>query len=147
MSLLDQINQDINSSLKAGNRDVVSVLRMLKNTLETSQKSMMHELDNQEEQKILRKEIKKRIEARDLYISYGEPLRAKKESQEAETLSKYASKQLGEEELDKIISTVLANKGSDTSYGVLMSEIMAQVSGRADGGLVSKLLTTKIKGE
>ncbi|MBM3896916.1 MAG: Glu-tRNA(Gln) amidotransferase subunit GatE [Thaumarchaeota archaeon] len=69
----------------------------------------------------------------------------------SDAVSKLSIKGISNDELIKIISTILAEnsaliklKGED-AFSALMGTVMAQVRGRADGHLVSKTLRNKLK--
>ena len=58
---------------------------------------------------------------------------------EAKTLEKYLPKQLGEDELKKIIKDVINETNSD-NFGLVMKEVMSKVGARAEGKVVNKLV-------
>jgi uncharacterized protein YqeY len=144
MTLIDQVNQQIAHNLKSGNKLEVDVLRLLKNALDSRIKEN-GKITPEEEIKILRKEIKIRDEARELYLAHSERIRAEKEEKEAKILKQYLPKELSEEKISKLVDKIIAvNKTTD--FGQIMSKTMAEVKGAADGKKVKMIIKNKIQG-
>jgi len=112
-------------------------------------------LNNEEITGVVSSEIKKRREAI-LEFEKGERLQptlhpsrekhildlVKKETREMEILQKYLPEQLSEEEIKKLAQETIEKVGAKEAgdIGKVMAEIMPEVKGRADGGLVSKIV-------
>ena len=65
-----------------------------------------------------------------------------KEKKELEILQTYLPEQMPEEELKKIVKEAISKTGAQTmkDMGKVMAELMPKVKGRADGGLISKIV-------
>lgn len=87
---------------------------------------------------VLRGELKKRKEAKEIYEKAGERDRAEQERFELELIEKYLPQLLGEEDLKKEIRRAASE--SDKRGGELIGEVMRKLKGRADGGIVAKLV-------
>lgn len=140
--LQSKLQDDLKSGLRAKEEEKVSVLRMLISAIrnqEISQKISTGELSDEEVQKVIMSEIKKR---KDSIISYEEAGRddlAKKEKQEIEILQDYLPDAMSEEELKKIVEEVV-NTTDDKNFGKIMGQVMGRVQGRADGNQVSAMV-------
>ena len=58
-------------------------------------------------------------------------------------LSKYLPQEMSEDEIKKIVEAVIAEKGTD-NLGMIIGEVVTRTDGRADGGVVSKLVREKL---
>jgi uncharacterized protein YqeY len=134
----DKIDTDIKLSLKDGDRIKADALRMLKNALINARIALGHDLTNEEALKVIRKEIKSRIEARDLYQKNNREDLAKKEEYERDLFTAYVPPELNDNELQKIIVESAKSVTGDLSIPSLMPLVMKKVAGRADGKKVSQ---------
>jgi len=160
MSLKEKIKEDLKNSLKKGEDLVVSVLRMLlaaTNNKETEKRTKIwkqkpdsnqeclekeSQLTEEEFIEVISSEVKKRRES---VLEFERGKRedlASKERAEIEILQKYLPEQLSEEELRKIIKEAVlkVNAKEVKDMGKVMAELMPKVKGKADGGLVSKIV-------
>ncbi len=136
--MLDKVSLDINQALKAGDKPKAEALRLLKSSLVNAKIAAGHDLDEQESVKVIRKEIKSRVEARDLYRENNRKEQADKEEFERAIYSVYVPEELTVEAIDSIIAEQAANLGSDLSFSTLMPATIKAVAGKADGRAVSE---------
>jgi len=143
MSLKEQIEKDFKQALKIKDEVVVSTLRMLQAAITNAEIAKMRkELTEEEIQKLIKSEIKKRKEAIEDYKKGGRGDLASKEEKEIKILEKYLPEQLGEEEIRKIVGKVIAEIGptSPKDFGKVMGQVMKEAGGRADGAVVSRMV-------
>ena len=95
---------------------------------------------------MLQRERKRRIEAADAFRAGGRDEQAEKEERELAVLEEYMPTPLNEEELEEIIDDAIAEVGATSirDLGRVMADVMPQVSGRADGSVVSQLVREKL---
>ena len=93
------------------------------------------------EQAVIAKEIKRRLEAAELYRKGGRPELADQEEAEATILRGYLPQMLSAEELRPAIRALIAELGlsGPSAMGKLMPALMQRFQGRADGRLLSQL--------
>lgn len=96
---LKNLQNDLNQALKNGEKLKVSVLRLLLSAINYEKIAKQHELSGTEITEVIRKEVKKRREAIELYQQGQREDLANKEKEEAEILNTYLPKQLSEEEV------------------------------------------------
>ncbi len=142
MSLLDDLNQDSKVALKNKEEAKVLVLRMLlsaiKNELIAQKKN---HADDELVLNILKREIKKRKEAIELFTKGDRGDLADKEKAELKILEVYSPPMMSEAEVEKIIKNIIDNTlKSDKNFGNVMKQVMAQVKNNADGKVVSGLV-------
>ena len=147
MSLTEQIQSDLKEALKSKNEAVVSTLRLLQAVMKNAEIAKMREkLTEEEIEKLIKTEIKKRREAVENYRQGGRPELADKEEGEVKILEKYLPEQMGEDEIGKIILKVIAEvkPAGPQDFGKVMKAVTAEVKGRADGKTVSEMIKKKL---
>ena len=87
---------------------------------------------------VLRKEAKKRKEASALYAQGGRPELEQAEKRESEFIEKYLPAQLGEAEVTAAVKKVIAHGKHE--FGEVMKEVMKELTGKADGRLVTEVI-------
>lgn len=143
MALKHKIQADMIAAMKAKEELKVSALRMLKAAIlkfETS--GDRKEATDEDVLMLIGKEVKQRKDAAEEFRKGNRPEMAEKEEQEMAILQVYLPAQMGEEELRTIIKEVIAQTGasSKADMGKVMGALMPKVRGKADGGVVNKLV-------
>jgi uncharacterized protein YqeY len=135
MAIADAVRHDLESAMRAGERSRVGALRMVLSELQRAAKE-----GNDDEVAVLRRERKRRLEAAQAYHDGGREDLASAEETEASMISAYLPAELPDEELQAIVTSVVAESGAQTmkDMGRVMSQVMSAVGGRADGRRVSE---------
>ena len=125
------------ASLKAGDRARANALRLIANELQKAAKE-----GNADEVAVLQRERKRRIEAAEAYRDAAREDLAGAEEREAAIIEAYLPAQLSDDELRAIVGDVVAQAGASSpkEMGKVMSAVMPQVKGRADGKRVSAMV-------
>ena len=141
VSILEKVQEDVRSAMKAGEREKVAALRLVVDALQQDQK-----LGDGDETAVLQKERKKRLEAADAYRDAGRGEQADAEQSEAELIEVYLPAQLSEDELGELVDAAISETGAEdpSQMGQVMSAVMPKVSGRADGKQVSQVVREKL---
>jgi uncharacterized protein YqeY len=136
MSVLEQVQADVRTAMKAGDRQRAGALRMVVDALQKDAK-----LGDGDEVAVLQRERKKRLEAAE---AYGEAGRA--ENFEAELIEGYLPEQLSDEELAALVGAAVEETGATEvrQMGDVMSALMPKVGGRADGKRVSTAVRERL---
>ncbi len=141
-SLAPQIQNDLVQAMKARDETKLSVLRMLKSAMQLAQveKGKGESLDDDEVLVLVRRLIKQRNEAAQMYAAGHAQDRAQQELDEAKILEAYLPKQLTDEELRGILQKVAAEIGASgpKDMGRMMGAAMKAVAGLADGNRVKE---------
>jgi uncharacterized protein len=134
MSLLNQVQDDVKSAMKAGERERVRALRMIADALQKAEKD-----NGADPVEVLQRERKRRLEAAEAYRDGGRADAAEAEEREAEIITAYMPEQLSDTELKQIVGDAVAESGASSpqEMGKVMAVVMPQVRGRADGKRVS----------
>jgi len=132
--LLNQVQDDVKSAMKAGERERVRALRMVADALQKAEKD-----NGGEPVEVLQRERKRRLEAAEAYRDGGRAEAADAEQREADLIASYLPEQISDDELKQIVGDAVAESGASSpqEMGKVMAVVMPKVKGRADGKRVS----------
>lgn len=144
--IADTINQQIARAMKAKDETRLSTLRLLSSALNYERIARGHNLSEDEELSVVRREVKKRQEAIDVYEKVGAKDRADQERKEQEILKEFLPPELSQEEVEKIVEEAIAFTGSQGlgDFGKVMAEAMRRAAGMVDGKKVAEIVTKKL---
>jgi uncharacterized protein YqeY len=134
MSVLEQVQSDVRTAMKARERERASALRLVVDVLQQDAK-----LGKGDEVAVLQRERKKRVEAAEAFEGAGRTEQAAAERFEAELIEGYLPAQLSDEELEALVDEAIAETGATTmkQMGQVMGLLQPKIGGRADGKRVS----------
>jgi uncharacterized protein YqeY len=147
MPLLDQLQKDIVSAMKAREEVRLDALRMLKTALMKHKVDTMKDLDEQSEMQILNMLVKQRRESADMFRKGNRPELADKEEAELKMIEAYLPSAPSDAEMDAAIAAALAETGVTAlkQMGVAMKAAQAKLAGkRVDGKALSDRVRTKL---
>ncbi len=141
MSITERLNNDLKEALRSGDDNRKSVIRLLLAALKNQQIENRAPLDYQQELSVLQREAKRRKESIEEYERLGRSDVAEKERRELEIIQSYLPAEMSEEEIRQIVAQAISTTGAQSpkDLGKVMSIVMPQVRGRADGKVVSNL--------
>jgi len=141
MSVLEQVQSDVRTAMKARDRERAAALRMVVDVLQQDAK-----LGKGDEVAVLQRERKKRVEAAEAYEGAGRAEQAAAERFEAGLIDTYLPQQLSDEELAELVDAAVAETGATErkQMGQVMSALMPKLGGRADGKRVSAAVQQKL---
>jgi uncharacterized protein YqeY len=104
-------------------------------------------LTDEEIIEVLRKEVKKRREAAEIYKKGGRNDLSEKETKETEIIKKYLPEEAGVEEIEKAVEKAIASTGASDikAFGSVMAEALKELKGRADASAVSAIIKKKLE--
>lgn len=140
--ILEQLNEDMKTALKAGDKARLGVVRMLISELKNARIAAGGELDEADEQKVLTSYAKKRREAMEAARDGGREELAEKEQFELDVTMGYLPEQLSEDDIRRLVEKHVRASGADgpQAFGVVMKAVMAEVGSQADGKVVSAIV-------
>jgi uncharacterized protein YqeY len=143
VTILEQVQEDVRTAMKAGERERAAALRMVVDALQQDAK-----LGDGDEVAVLQRERKKRLEAADAFRGGGRGEQADTEQSEAKLIEAYLPEQLSDEGLGELVSAAITETGAteQSQMGQVMSEVMPKVGGRADGKRVSQVVRERLDG-
>lgn len=142
----NRLLEDLKTSMKEQNKERLSVIRMVKGAMQLDELEKKHELNDEEMVSIISKQIKTRKES---IIEFEKANRLdliEKTNKEIEILNEYMPEQLSEEEIVKVIEKVFEeiNPTGLADIGKVMGKISPLLKGKADLGLVNKIIKDKL---
>ena len=141
------IETKLTEALKARDAEVASVLRMAKSAIVNERIAKMHDLSDDEELAVLRKEVKKREEAAGIYKEGGNAEGADKEAKEAEYLKQFLPAEMTDEDLRTLIRKTLEQNSisGKENFGRAMGAAMKVIGALASGDRVSQIVKEELE--
>ena len=142
MSLYNQIQNDMYSAMKSGNKEESNTLRTTLAKLKDKVIEKQEDLNRQEEIKVLQTLVKQRKESIDLYEKGGRSELAEAEQKELEILNNYLPKMMDDSDIKNIVKSVIDEVGetSMADMGKIMAEVMKRGKGLIDGKSAQKFV-------
>jgi len=146
--LLKKLQDEMKAAMKSGNKDRLSVIRMLISEIKKVQIDRKKELSDEEIIEVLQRYAKQRKESIKQYREAGREDLASKEEFELEVVQEFLPQPLSEGELQQIVEQVIQETGASSikDMGRVMKAVMERVKGRADGSIVSGIVKKKLSG-
>ena len=152
-TLKSKLHDDLNSAIKERDELRSSTLRL---TLAAITKEEVagkekRELSDDEVQKVITREAKKRREAADAFAQGGRAEQAEREKAEGEVLATYLPRQLSDEQLQEIVAQAVeeakaAGAEGPRAMGAVMKIVNPKVAGLAEGGRVAAAVKKLLAG-
>jgi len=145
--IVPTLMQKIGDAMKAHDSVRVSTLRMLLSEFKNEKINKQHDLTDEEELIVLRREAKKRKEAIEMYTKANALEQAENEKAELVILSEFLPAEVTEEEVEKLVNESIRELGAKdlSSMGKVIADVKTKNSG-VDGSLVAKLVREKLNG-
>ncbi|MFL2571040.1 MAG: GatB/YqeY domain-containing protein [Parvicellaceae bacterium] len=144
MSFLTKINGDIKQAMLAKEKDKLATLRAIKSALllALTKEGASDEISEPESIKILQKLHKQRNEAAKIYNQQNRADLAAVEEKEADFISAYLPTMMDEEGVKEIVEQIILKVGANgpSDMGKVMGIVMGQLKGKAEGGLISRVV-------
>ena len=142
MTLSDRINNDLKEAMKNKDSFKLGVIRMVKGAMQLEKANPRAELTDDDVIKVLSKQIKMRKESITQFEAAGREDLVEQNRRELEILNSYMPEQLSLEEINEILDKVFdeVKPTSMKDMGMIMKTLSPLVKGKADGGLVNKIV-------
>ncbi|MGB2874018.1 MAG: GatB/YqeY domain-containing protein [Gaiellaceae bacterium] len=146
MTLIARLEDELKQSMVARDEERRNALRLILASLRSAEKELLRPLHDDEELQVLQRERKRRTEAAEAFRSGGREEQAQAEERELAVLEEFMPEPLSEDDLEEIVDDAIAEVGATSmrDFGRVMADVMPQVSGRADGSVVSQLVREKL---
>ena len=140
MSLEKAIMDKMKAAMKAKDTIALQALRAVKSAfLLAKTEGSNHELTEQDEVKIIQKQVKQRKDSAAVFKEQGREDLAEPELKEAEILAKFLPEALSEEAIEKIVIATIEKLGASgmKDMGKVMGILSKELAGKADGKTIS----------
>jgi hypothetical protein len=167
MNIQEQLQQDLKSAMRNGEKLRVEVIRMTLAALKNAQIAQVKEaydaapddgsttidretpLSEMAMQQTVAREVKRRRDAAEVYRNAKREDLAQIEDAEAAILETYLPRQLTIDELRPLVAAAIADLGATNiaAMGKIMPALIQQFKGRADGRLINQVAREVLSGQ
>ena len=146
MPVKRELDEALKAAMKAKDSVTLDAIRAIKSAVKLSEIEAGKELADEDVHAVLQKAIKQRRDSIEQFKNGGrQDLVAVEEAQVA-VLARFLPAQLGEAEIAQLVDEAMAATGAagPKDMGKVMGALMPKVKGKADGGLVNRIVKAKL---
>ena len=144
MSLQKQIMEELKTAMKSKDVVALQALRAVKSAflLAKTETGAGDDLTEDQEMKIIQKQVKQRKDSAAIFINQGRQDLADPELAEIAVLEKFLPEALSEEAIEKVVLETIAKTGAEgmKDMGKVMGMVSKQLAGQADGKTISGIV-------
>ena len=144
MSLQKQIMEELKTAMKSKDTVALQALRAVKSAflLAKTETGAGDDLTEDQEMKIIQKQVKQRKDSAAIFIDQGRQDLADPELAEIAVLEKFLPEALSEEAIEKVVLETIAKTGAEgmKDMGKVMGMVSKQLAGQADGKTISEIV-------
>lgn len=147
MEIREKIMADVKDAMRAKEQLKLNTLRFLQAAVKNREIEMRPDpITSDEVMGVLKKLVKQRKESIEQYQNGNRQDLADQEAAELKVLEGYLPAQMGREQIEKVITEVIAALGAKTvkDMGPVMKEVIARTAGSADNKIVSEVIKAKL---
>ena len=148
MSLQKLVMDKMKEAMKSKDTVALTALRALKSAflLAKTETGVKEELTEEQELKIVQKQVKQRKDSATVFIEQGRNDLADPELAEAKVLEQFLPEALSEEAIAKIVSDVITETGAESmkDMGKVMGIVSKKIAGQADGKTISSIVKKQL---
>ncbi|OGM32923.1 hypothetical protein A2803_05005 [Candidatus Woesebacteria bacterium RIFCSPHIGHO2_01_FULL_44_21] len=144
--ITQDLQKQIAEAMKAKDTVRLATLKLLSSELHNEWIAKQHELSEDEEFAVVRREVKKRKDAADAYEKVGRADRAEVEKQEMAILQEFLPAEMSDEELNQLISDSInqINATGMQDLGKVIGLVKSRVGAKADGARIAGMVKQKL---
>ena len=144
MSLQKQIMEELKMAMKSKDTVALQALRAVKSAflLAKTETGAGDDLTEDQEMKIIQKQVKQRKDSAAIFIDQGRQDLADPELAEIAVLEKFLPEALSEDAIEKVVLDTIAKTGAAgmKDMGKVMGMVSKQLAGQADGKTISGIV-------
>ena len=144
MSLQKQIMEELKMAMKSKDAVALQALRAVKSAflLAKTETGAGDDLTEDQEMKIIQKQVKQRKDSAAIFIDQGRQDLADPELAEIAVLEKFLPEALSEDAIEKVVLDTIAKTGAEgmKDMGKVMGMVSKQLAGQADGKTISGIV-------
>ncbi len=143
----ERISQDIKKAMKDKAVLRLSTLRMALADFQKKEKEKGEPVKDEEAIQIIQSMLRKRKDSVEQYRKAGREELAQKEEQEITILNEYLPEQMSEEQVRELAIKTISGLGitGPKEMGRVMGSLVKQLSGKADGGTISRIVKEELQ--
>jgi uncharacterized protein YqeY len=144
MSLQKQVMDKMKEAMKAKNTIALQALRAVKSAflLAKTETGVQKDLTEEQEMKIIQKQVKQRKDSAAVFIQQGRQDLADPELEEIKVLEQFLPEALSEEKIAEVVTATIEKTGASgmKDMGKVMGIVSKELTGQADGKTISTLV-------
>ena len=144
MSLQKQVMDKMKEAMKAKDKVALQALRSVKSAflLAKTETGVQEELTEEQESKIIQKQVKQRKDSAAIFIKQNREDLAAPELEEIAVLQQFLPEALSEEKVEEVVVATIEKLGASgmKDMGKVMGVVSKELSGQADGATISVLV-------
>lgn len=148
MSLQQDVMSALKEAMKAKDQTALTSLRAVKSAilLVQTESGAKEDLTEEQELKILQKQVKQRRDSAAIYLEQGREDLATPELAEAEVIAQFLPEALTDEEIEKVVVMTIDQIGAEgmKDMGKVMGIVSKELAGQADGKTISNIVKAKL---
>lgn len=148
MSLQQKVMTALKEAMKAKDQTALTALRAVKSAilLAQTESGAKEDLTEEQELKILQKQVKQRRDSAAIFVKQGREDLAKPELAEADVIAQFLPEALSEEEIEKVVVMTIESVGAEgmKDMGKVMGIVSKELAGQADGKTISNIVRQKL---
>ena len=148
MGLQQDVMTAMKIAMKAKDQRALTALRAVKSAilLAQTESGAKEELSQEQELKILQKQVKQRKDSATIYMEQGREDLAAPELEEAEVISQFLPDAMNENDIAKVVDEIILETGAEgmKDMGKVMGIVSSQLAGQADGKTISNIVRQKL---
>ena len=148
MALQQDIMTALKTAMKSKDQTALTALRAVKSAilLAQTESGAKEELTEDQELKILQKQVKQRRDSAAIYLEQDREDLAAPELAEAEVISQFLPEALSDEEVEKVVVATIEKVGAQgmKDMGKVMGMVSSELAGKADGKTISNIVNAKL---
>lgn len=143
--IAEKVQNLIQEAMKARDKVRVSTLRLLSSAFNYERIAKQHDLTEEEEIAVIRRQVKQRRDSIEAYKKVGAMEQAKREEEELKILQEFLPPEVGEKEIGELVDLVLKETGASSikDLGRVIGAVKAKVP-NADGAVIAAIVKQKL---
>ena len=144
--MFDQIQNDVKTALKNGEKVKANTLRLLISKLKNKAIEVRSSLDDKQILQVIQKTAKQHKESIRMYKDGNREDLVKQEQAELDIVEKYLPLMMSEEEVNTVVESIIQETGATTmaDFGKVMPQVMKKGAGKIDGSIAQSILRSKL---
>ena len=144
--MFDQIQNDMKTALKNGERVKANTLRLLISKLKNKAIEVGSSLDDKQILQVIQKTAKQHKESIKMYKEGNREDLVIQEQAELDIVEEYLPSMMDENEITTIVESIIKETGATTmaDFGKVMPQVMKKGAGKIDGSMAQSILKSKL---
>ena len=144
--MFDQIQNDMKTALKNGEKIKANTLRLLISKLKNKAIEVRSSLDDKQILQVIQKTAKQHKESIRMYKDGNREDLVKQEQAELDIIEEYLPSMMSEEEVNIVVESIIQETGATTmaDFGKVMPQVMKKGAGKIDGSIAQSILRSKL---